>query len=39
MRFIPNSLTSIETSRFDARARAVAGQQTRIIQMKDQKFK
>jgi hypothetical protein len=35
-RFIPNSLTSIETQRFDGRAGAAAGQSTPILQMKDQ---
>jgi hypothetical protein len=36
MRFIPNSLTSIETRRFDGRAAAAAGQRTLILQVKDQ---
>jgi hypothetical protein len=36
MRFIPNSLTSIETSRFDGGAGAAGGQSTPILQMEDQ---
>ena len=35
-RFIPNSLTSIETQRCDGRAGVAAGQSTHILQMKDQ---